>query len=103
MSKQGARKVLATDASFHCYEKIVALKKYHKVDFDFQQTGSMYDLSKKPRRRGGFDYINLSGILYHVFPPLHVIASVPRSFEEERTDDCLHERCQPQILFHRVQ
>ncbi len=74
MRRQGADKVLATDANYHCYEKIGAIRRYYKVQFDFQQIGSMYDLSSKLRGHGGFDLINLSGVLYHVFSPMHVIA-----------------------------
>jgi 2-polyprenyl-3-methyl-5-hydroxy-6-metoxy-1,4-benzoquinol methylase len=76
MCKQGARSVLATDAMFHCYEKLLAVKHYYKVDFDFQQIGLIYGLSDKLGRRGGFDFINLSGLLYHVFSPMHVLAGV---------------------------
>jgi hypothetical protein len=38
----------------------------------------MYDLSKKLRRyqRDGFDLINVSGLLYHVFSPLMVLAGI---------------------------
>jgi len=76
MHRQGARRVLATDATLHCFEKMDAVKHYYDAKFDFRQVGLMYDLSDKLRREGGFDLINLSGILYHVFSPMHVIASV---------------------------
>jgi 2-polyprenyl-3-methyl-5-hydroxy-6-metoxy-1,4-benzoquinol methylase len=76
MCKQRAAKVLATDATFHCYEKMQAVKHYYNVHFNFQQIGSMYDLSAKLKRYGGFDFINLSGVLYHVFSPMHVLAGV---------------------------
>jgi 2-polyprenyl-3-methyl-5-hydroxy-6-metoxy-1,4-benzoquinol methylase len=76
MCRQGARSVLATDATFHSYNKMAALKHYYGVNFDFQQIGLMYRLSEKLKRRGGFDFINLSGVLYHVFSPLHVLAGV---------------------------
>ncbi len=76
MCRQGARSVLAADATFHCYKKMDALKYYYKVNFDFQQIGLMYGLSEKLRRRKGFDFINLSGVLYHVFSPVHVLAGV---------------------------
>jgi 2-polyprenyl-3-methyl-5-hydroxy-6-metoxy-1,4-benzoquinol methylase len=76
MCKQGARSVLATDAIYHCYEKMHAVKHYYNVDFNFRQIGTMYELSRKLRSFGGFDFINLSGLLYHVYSPLHVIAGV---------------------------
>lgn len=76
MKRQGARSVLATDASFHCYKKLTAVQKIYGEPFDFKQIGSMYELSRKLRRAGGFDFINLSGVLYHVFSPMHVLAGV---------------------------
>jgi 2-polyprenyl-3-methyl-5-hydroxy-6-metoxy-1,4-benzoquinol methylase len=74
MCRQGAKKVLATDATFHCYQKLCAVKHYYDVHFRFRQVGLMYGLSEKLRGEGGFDLINLSGILYHVFSPMHTIA-----------------------------
>ncbi len=78
MCKQGARNVLATDFNFHCYQKMRALMAAHGVNFDFKRIGTLYDLDKKiPNRRlRGFDLINLSGVLYHVFSPLHVLAGL---------------------------
>ncbi|HXR07956.1 MAG TPA: DUF1698 domain-containing protein [Candidatus Acidoferrum sp.] len=76
MSRQGARKVLATDATFHCYEKMAAVKHYYKARFQFLQVGLMYDLHQKLGGRCGFDFINVSGLLYHVFSPMHVLAGV---------------------------
>ena len=35
----------------------------------------MYDLSDKLASEGRFDFVNLSGVLYHVFSPLHTLAS----------------------------
>ena len=35
----------------------------------------MYDLSQKLAADGTFDYVNLSGVLYHVFSPMHTLAS----------------------------
>jgi 2-polyprenyl-3-methyl-5-hydroxy-6-metoxy-1,4-benzoquinol methylase len=78
MSKGGARGVLATDFSYHCYDKMLMLMKAHNVDFDFKKIGLLYDLSNKipDRRYSGFDLINVSGVLYHVFSPFHVIAGL---------------------------
>ena len=78
MCRQGAKAVLATDAIDHCREKMAALRYYYKVGFEFQQTGLMYDLNKKLRKSGraSFDVVNLSGVLYHVFSPLMVLAGV---------------------------
>ena len=78
MCRQGAKAVLATDAIDHCREKMAALRYYYKANFEFQRIGLMYDLTKKLRKSGrrGFDVINLSGVLYHVFSPLMVLAGV---------------------------
>ncbi|RZJ11117.1 MAG: DUF1698 domain-containing protein [Rubrivivax sp.] len=76
MKRKGARKVLATDAIPHCQKKMDVLKQAYEVDFDFQQIGLIYELSQKLAGHGGFDFINLSGVLYHVFSPLHVLAGV---------------------------
>jgi 2-polyprenyl-3-methyl-5-hydroxy-6-metoxy-1,4-benzoquinol methylase len=78
MCRQGAKTVLATDAIDHCREKMAALRHYYGVKFEFHQVGLMYDLTSKLRksRRASFDVINLSGLLYHVFSPLMVLAGV---------------------------
>ena len=78
MCRRGARRVLATDAVFHCYRKLLAVQHYHKVRFGFQQVGSMYQLADKLGRAGTrtFDLINVSGLLYHVFSPMLVIGGV---------------------------
>ena len=78
MCRQGAKAVLATDAIDHCREKMAALRYYYEANFGFQQIGLMYGLIKKLRKSGGasFDFVNLSGVLYHVFSPLMVLAGV---------------------------
>ena len=78
MCRRGAKAVLATDAVDHCREKMAALRYYYKANFKFQRIGLMYDLANKLRKSGrlSFDVINLSGVLYHVFSPLMVLASV---------------------------
>jgi 2-polyprenyl-3-methyl-5-hydroxy-6-metoxy-1,4-benzoquinol methylase len=78
MCRQGAKAVLATDAIDHCREKMAAVRYYYKANFEFQQVGLMYGLNNKLRKsgRGSFDIINLSGLLYHVFSPLMVLAGV---------------------------
>jgi len=78
MCRQGAKTVLATDAIDHCREKMAALRHYYQATFEFQQIGLMYDLTNRLRKSGtpSFDVINLSGVLYHVFSPLMVLAGV---------------------------
>jgi len=78
MCRQGAKAVLATDAIDHCARKMAALRHYYKTNFEFKRLGLMYDLDKKLRKLGwsSFDIINVSGLLYHVFSPLMVLAGV---------------------------
>jgi len=78
MCRQGAKTVVATDAIDHCREKMAALRYYYEANFEFHQTGLMYGLANKLRKLGrpSFDVINLSGVLYHVFSPLMVLAGV---------------------------
>jgi 2-polyprenyl-3-methyl-5-hydroxy-6-metoxy-1,4-benzoquinol methylase len=76
MVRKGARRVLATDALPHCQKKMDVLRKIYNVNFDFRQIGLLYDLSTKLKDQGGFDFINLSGVLYHVFSPMHVLAGI---------------------------
>jgi 2-polyprenyl-3-methyl-5-hydroxy-6-metoxy-1,4-benzoquinol methylase len=72
MCRGGAARVVATDATDHCLEKMAAVKHYYNVDFDFRTVGLMYDLHQK-MPDGGFDLINCSGLLYHVVSPMHVL------------------------------
>ena len=78
MCRGGARRVVATDAIYHCYRKLLAVQHYYDVRFRFRQVGSMYQLGEKIGRSGsrGFDLINVSGLLYHVYSPFHVLAGV---------------------------
>lgn len=75
MKRGGASRVLAADAVDHCLDKLKAIREIYDVDFTYARIGLMYDLSRKLAKFGGYDLINLSGLLYHVFSPLHVIAS----------------------------
>lgn len=74
MVRGGAARVLATDFTNFCADKMVAVKKAYDVDFDFKAVGLMYDLHAKIG--GGFDFINCSGLLYHTWSPLDVLAGV---------------------------
>ena len=75
MRRGGAEKVLAIDAVSHCREKQEAVKHYYGVDFEYKNVGLMYDLRRKLDGRG-FDLINCSGLLYHVFSPLMVLCGI---------------------------
>jgi 2-polyprenyl-3-methyl-5-hydroxy-6-metoxy-1,4-benzoquinol methylase len=74
LAKRGAREVLAVDHSNHSVGKIDAVKHYHGVDFEFRSVGLMYHVHERLAPRG-FDVVNCSGLLYHVFSPLSVLAS----------------------------
>jgi SAM-dependent methyltransferase len=75
MRRGGARQVLATDFLDHCAAKMEAVKHYYSVDFEYKSVGLMYGLHAKLGRRN-FDLINCSGLLYHVFSPMAVLAGV---------------------------
>lgn len=74
LRKRGAREVLAVDFSNHCLGKLSAVQHYHEVDFEYRSVGLMYDLTKRLRDRS-FDLVNVSGLLYHVFSPLMLLAA----------------------------
>jgi 2-polyprenyl-3-methyl-5-hydroxy-6-metoxy-1,4-benzoquinol methylase len=76
MKRGGARRVLALDAGPHCAQKLEILKQIYSVDFQLAQVGLMYELSRRMAKETGFDVINVSGLLYHVFSPLHIMAGV---------------------------
>lgn len=73
LARRGAR-VFAVDSSRHCVDKIDAVKAAYGVDFGFYDVHSIYDL--KSQFSGGFDLINLSGVLYHVVSPLMVLMGI---------------------------
>lgn len=88
--KQGARQVVALDGMAHCMEKIDIVKKYHDVTYDYlllPPAANAYDYLESiefaipqynpPIAEGyrEFDVVNLSGVLYHVWSPLHWLAA----------------------------
>ncbi len=75
MAKRGAKDVLGVDFTHHVVGKLMAVQHYHGVTFGHRSVGLMYDLHKQ-LRPGGFDVVNCSGLLYHVFSPMSVLASV---------------------------
>ena len=50
MARNGARRVLATDAVDHCRDKMAAVQHYHGLSSEYQNVGLMYDLSQKINR-----------------------------------------------------
>jgi 2-polyprenyl-3-methyl-5-hydroxy-6-metoxy-1,4-benzoquinol methylase len=75
MRRAGADRVLATDFSHFCAEKMEAVKVAYGADFEFKAVGLMYELYRKLRGRS-FDLINCSGLLYHVWSPMMVLAGI---------------------------
>ena len=75
MKRGGARRVLALDAEDHCAVKLAAVKQAYEVDFEYRSVGLLYNLAQQLAGQS-FDLINLSGLLYHVFSPLLVLAAV---------------------------
>jgi SAM-dependent methyltransferase len=73
LAKRGARDILAVDYSNHCLGKLKAVQHFHGVDFEYRNVGLVYRLHQQ--LRGGYDLVNLSGFLYHVFSPLGVLAA----------------------------
>jgi 2-polyprenyl-3-methyl-5-hydroxy-6-metoxy-1,4-benzoquinol methylase len=73
MCRGGAKRVVAADYNDHCAAKLAAVQFAHGVTFKIEHVGLVYDLQKKLPSEG-FDLINLSGILYHVYSPLIVLA-----------------------------
>jgi 2-polyprenyl-3-methyl-5-hydroxy-6-metoxy-1,4-benzoquinol methylase len=74
LAKRGARDVLAVDHANECLGKLDAVRHYHGVDFEYRSVGLMYRLHEQLAPRG-FDVVNCSGLLYHVFSPLSVLVS----------------------------
>lgn len=72
MVRGGASRVLAVDAVDHCQEKMAAVQHYHHTPFEYRSVGPMYGLAEKLEGEG-FDFINCSGLLYHVVSPLTVL------------------------------
>jgi SAM-dependent methyltransferase len=75
MRRGGADRVLAVDALDHCLGKLAAVKYAHGVDFEYRNVGLMYELDRKLPGEA-FDFINLSGLLYHVLSPPLVLCGV---------------------------
>lgn len=89
-AKNGARQVVAIDGMAHCMKKIDIVKQAHKVSYDYllmPTDTNAYDFMEKvefsfphynppiPEGYREFDLINHSGVLYHVWSPLHWLAS----------------------------
>jgi len=75
MCRGGAADVLAIDATDHCLDRLTAVGEYYDVDFSYESVGLMYDLAGRLPGRS-FDVINCSGLLYHVFSPLMMLAGL---------------------------
>jgi SAM-dependent methyltransferase len=76
LSRRGADPVVAVDV-LNCGVKILMVKHFTGAQFNYR--GGLTHLETAPlirRRYGGdFDLVVLSGVLYHCFGPLHVLAT----------------------------
>jgi 2-polyprenyl-3-methyl-5-hydroxy-6-metoxy-1,4-benzoquinol methylase len=75
MKRGGAQTVLATDFNGWLIEKLDAVRYAYDAEFEFRSLGLMYDIHKKLGGRS-FDFINCSGLLYHTWSPLQVLAGI---------------------------
>ena len=75
LARRGARSVLAVDYIDHCVGKLAAVQHYYGVSFDYRSVRPMHSVGERLRRHS-FDLVNLSGLLYHVYSPLALLASV---------------------------
>ncbi|HEU0049615.1 MAG TPA: methyltransferase domain-containing protein, partial [Nitrososphaera sp.] len=73
LTKRGARQVVAVDAA-DCSEKVELVKSWHGVQFDYYGNILLDKTVAFARSIGDrFDIVVLSGILYHVFSPFHLL------------------------------
>lgn len=91
MAKGGASEVYATDNArpsdypddgndslYYMRRKVKAVRQLHNVDWNYEiipeKTGVFDHLSRM--NVGQFDVLNLSGLLYHVYSPMHWLGAV---------------------------
>src|SRR5260221_3390507 len=75
MARGGASRVLAIDGLDYCKQKLAAVRHYYSVSFEYRTVGPIDSLTET-LRVDGFDLINCSGLLYHVFSPLMILAGL---------------------------
>lgn len=75
LSRRGAASVVAVDG-MNCDEKVRIVKHYTGARFNYHGGVTHARTGPLVRRRygGNFDLVVLSGVLYHCFGPLHVLA-----------------------------
>jgi len=72
--KSGARDVVATDFSDREHWKFEYLQSLHNAPVTFHEIGRAQNISDLDSKySAGFDYINLSGVLYHVTSPIDTL------------------------------
>ena len=74
MAKRGATRVEAVDSGMHCLAKMRRLNEAHGMRYGFSVRQTAYDFDE--HYAGGFDLVNLSGLLYHVVSPLMVLLGI---------------------------
>ncbi len=77
--KSGARNVVATDFSANEHWKFEYLQDLHSSPITFHEIGRAQNVSGLfARYSEGFDYINISGVLYHVTSPIDTLIAARR-------------------------
>ena len=102
MSRGDADHIVAVDIIDHCVAKMDLLKTCYGVDFQYKSVGLMYRLQEK-LRGGSFDLINCSGLLYHVYSPMLVLAGVRGATSAQRNDDRFDQRDPGERVIHDLQ
>jgi hypothetical protein len=73
LAKRGAQRIVAVDAG-NASDKVQLVKSLHSVDFEYYPRVKLGETVSFARSIGDrFDIVVLSGILYHVFSPLHLL------------------------------
>lgn len=75
MARRKAEPVVAVDV-MHCDHKVAVVKHFTGAEFSYHGGLTHQKTAQFIRRRygGNFDVVVLSGVLYHCFGPLHVLA-----------------------------
>jgi len=77
--KSGARNVVATDYTSGEHWKFEYLQDLHNAPVTFHEIGRAQNVSGlSSRYPEGFDYINISGVLYHVTSPIDTLLAARR-------------------------
>ncbi|MBV9858789.1 MAG: methyltransferase domain-containing protein [Alphaproteobacteria bacterium] len=74
--KGGAALVAVADYDDRAFDRLHYLQAIHRCQLELNVVGRAHNAKDLLRKyRAGFDYINLSGVLYHVTSPIDVLAA----------------------------